>query len=281
MSDPYSVLGVAKTATDAEIKAAYRKLAMQFHPDQNPDDEGAEAKFKEISAAYDKVKDAEKRRKHDEENNFGATGWAHYRQHGPGNFDFRGGDFHNFEDMMNAFHGRHVPQNRHYNTSCTISMLDAFNGCEVILKVTQPHEREIKVKVPAGVDMGTRIRIPGAGEHVYKDKPAGDLYVQIIVLPDPVFSRQGKNLFSDVYVNAIDAMLGNPIPVRTIDGDEVEISPPAGFQSGWKVRITGRGMPVIASQTRGDHVVMVHLNLPNNLTEEQKKLLEEIKRLSN
>lgn len=280
MSDPYSVLGVAKTATDAEIKAAYRKLAMKFHPDQNPDDKDAEAKFKEISAAYDQVKDAEKRRKHDEANDFGAAGWAHYRQHGP-SFDFRGGEFHSFEDMMNAFHGRHTPQNRHYNTSCTISMLDAFSGCEVVLKVSQPHEREIKVKVPAGVDMGTRIRIPGAGEQVYKDQPAGDLYVQIIVQPDPVFSRQGKHLFSDVYVDAIDAMLGKPIPVRTIDGDDVEISPPAGFQSGWKVRIAGRGMPVIASQARGDHVVTVHLSLPNNLTDEQKKLLEEIKRLSN
>ena len=281
MSDPYSVLGVSREATDADIKAAYRKLAIQFHPDKNPGDKDAEEKFKAINAAYDQVKDADKRKKLDDQDNYGAAGWAHYRQSGQGNFDFRGGQFHDFEEMMNAFHGRHVQKNRHFNTACTISLLDAYNGCEVILKVNQPHEREIRVKVPAGVDMGTRIRVTGAGEQVYKDQPPGDLYVQINVLPDPVFSRQGKALFSDVYVSAIDAMLGNPIPVQTIDGDNIEITPQSGFQSGWKVRIAGRGMPIIGSQTRGDHIVMVHLSIPNDLNAEQKKLLEEIKRLSN
>lgn len=279
MTDPYSVLGVTSSATDAEIKAAYRKLAIQFHPDKNPGNDEAEAKFKAINAAYDQVKDPEKRRKHDDQSNFGSQGWGF--QQGPGNFEFRGGQFHDFDEMMNAFHGRHVPKNRHFNTTCTISMIDAFNGCEVILKVNQPTEREIRVKIPAGIDLGNRIRVPGAGEHVYKDQPAGDLYVQINILPDPVFSRQGKSLFSDVYVSAIDAMLGTPIPVPTIDGDNIEITPPAGFQSGWKIRIAARGMPVIGSQARGDHVVMVHLSVPNNLTDEQKKLLEEIKRLSN
>ena len=277
MTDPYSVLGVSSSATAAEIKAAYRKLAIQYHPDKNPGNSEAEAKFKEINAAYDKVKDPEKRRKHDDDAS-GAQGWESFRQ--SGNFNFRGGEFYDFEEMMNAFHGRHTAKNRHFNTACTISLLDAYNGCEVVLRVSQPTEREIRVKIPAGVDNGTRIRVTGAGEHVYKDQQPGDLYVQINVLPDPVFSRQGNALFSDVYVSAIDAMLGTPIPVQTIDGETVEITPPAGFQSGWKVRVAGKGMPIIASQARGDHVVMVHLTVPNNLTEEQKKLLEEIKRLS-
>lgn len=280
MSDPYSVLGVARSATDAEIKAAYRKLAIQHHPDKNPGDAASEEKFKEINAAYDKLKDADRRRQHDEEASFGATGWANFSSSGPGTFHFRGGEFHDFEEMMSAFHGRHVAKNRNFNTTCTISLRDAFRGCEVLLKVHAPTEREIRVKVPAGVDIGTRIRIPGAGENVIKDQPPGDLYVQVIIQPDPVFARQGKTLFSDVYVSAIDAMLGEAISVPTIDGDTVEITPQPGFQSGWKVRISGRGMPVIASQSRGDHVVTIHLNIPNDLTEEQKKLLSDIKRLS-
>lgn len=270
MTDPYSVLGIDSSASDADIKAAYRKLAIQFHPDKNPGNKDAEEKFKTINAAYDKIKEPEKRREHDSRSGGSTNGW-HFHQEG-----FDAGAF--FDEIMRNKHSNFNRRNRNYQTHCSISLLDAFNGCDIILKV---HEKEISFKVPAGVETGTRLRIQGAGDREFADLPPGDLIVQIVVQRDAVFARQGSIIYSDVYVSAIDAMLGLPITVQTLDGSSVDITPDAGLKSGSKVRIAGKGMPIVASHARGDHVVTFHLTIPDDISEEQKKLLEEIKRLSN
>lgn len=284
MSDPYVTLGVSRSSSDDEIKAAYRKLAMKFHPDQNPDKPEAEARFKEINAAYDQIKDSQKRAQH-EQTSFGQGGWGGFRPGGmgggPHHFEFTGGDFNSMDELLRAFHQRqHTPQNRNFNTTCAISLEDAYNGCEVILKVNQPTERDIRVKIPAGVDNGTRIRVHGAGENSIADQPPGDLHVVIQIIPHPFLERRGRHLYSTVEVSAIDAMLGLGIKVPTIDGDEVEITPPGGFKSGWMVRISNRGVTTVASPNRGDHIVTVVLTIPNELSADQKRLLEDIKRLS-
>jgi DnaJ-class molecular chaperone len=263
MSDPYSVLGLTKDATDAEIKVAYRKLAMTHHPDQNPGNAEAEAKFKQISAAYEEIKSPEKRMSHDQQGR-GQQGF---------NFGFNGT---NIDDLLRQFHEQASrPRNRNFNTQCVIDFNSAFRGCEVALKM--PDGREVRLKIPAGVDNGTRIRVQDGGETVHSDQPAGDLFVGIEVTPHPTFGRNGKQLFIETKISAIDAMLGTTVKVPTIDGEELEIQLPAGIQNGHTVRVAERGMPLVNSTIRGDMTVGVGITIPQNLSEKQIELLNEIK----
>jgi DnaJ-class molecular chaperone len=259
MTDPYSVLGVAHDASEDDIKTAYRKLAMKHHPDKNPGDADAENRFKEINAAYDSLKNGQKPQQQTFDFSFGFGG-------------------HSMEEILRGFTQQHVHRNRSYNTFCSISFADAFNGCEVSLDIVG---KEIKIKIPAGVDNGTRIRVAGAGENVHTDIPPGDLYVTMEVQPDPRFGRDGKHLFMETEIDAFEAILGFKARVETIDNDAVEFDLPAGLQHGHKHRIAGKGMPIIGTSDRGDLFVIVKVTTPTSLTERQIELLTEIKGLSN
>jgi DnaJ-class molecular chaperone len=275
MNDPYSVLGVAQDANDDQIKSAFRTLAKKHHPDANAGDPSAEGRFKEINSAYNAVNTAEKRAAlRNPTHDFG-----HRQQNGAHEFHFGfGGAPPDIEAMIREMQRRQQTTNRHYTSHCAIGFIDAFRGCEVNLKLL---DREIRLKIPAGVDNGTRIRVAGAGENVHAGTPPGDLFVTISIRPDLPFGRDGKYLFSDVSINAIDAMLGIKLKVLTIDGDEIEVEASPGVQTGHQIRISGRGMPVIGSDVRGDHIVTISVTVPSLVNERQIELLREIKSLQN
>ena len=269
MTDPYAVLGVSKDATDDQIKAAFRKLAMKHHPDQNPGNAEAEAKFKEINAAYETLKSPAKKAAHDQ-------GPQEF-QFRTGNRGFNGGQFgFNVDEILREFERQRSQQNRHYNATCSITLMDAFRGCEVNMNLG---EKEIRVKIPPGVDNGTRIRVAGGGENIHENSPPGDLFVAITVAPEPHLFREGRNLFSEVTVDAIDAMIGTTVRVNTIDAlVDMKIEP--GLASGARLRIAEHGMPPVGQGARGDHIVIVNIKLPDKLNEKQIDLLRQVKSLT-
>lgn len=271
MTDPYSILGVSREASDEEIKNAYRKLAKECHPDRNPGDASAEAKFKEIGAAYASIKDGTA-----QYGGAGGHGGFNPQEFG---FNFNFGGPHggaNIEDVIRQWASHQAQRNRNYNTRCTISFQDAFAGCEITLNIMG---KDIKIKIPAGVDNGTKIRVHGAGESVHSQSPPGDLYVNLDVLPDSRFGRDGKTLLREITVDCVEAMLGLKIQTETIDGDTVEFEVQSGVQHGHKYRLAGRGMPLVGTTERGDMIVIVNVSVPRNLTEKQIDLLKEFKGL--
>lgn len=283
MSDPYGILGVPRDATDEQIKIAFRKLAMQHHPDRNPGDPNAENKFKEINAAYDTLKNGGKRAAHDQQHSrqqhpFGFAGgnpfgFAGQQGGSPFGFEFNFGDM---GDFFREFNPQGHQQNRNFNTHCSISLKDAFNGCDINLKLSD--NREIRIKVPAGIENGTKIRVQNGGENVHANSQPGDLYVIIQVNDDSVYTRNAQHLFSTEKLNVFDAILGSTISVSTIDGEVLNIDLPPGSQHNHKIHIAGKGMPILGTPNRGDHIVNIELLFPP-LTDEQIELLKQIKSL--
>lgn len=251
MNDPYKILGLSPEATEDEVKKAYRKKAFEFHPDRNQGDKEAEEKFKEVTAAYDAIKNPRPQNPHGE--------------HSP----FRG-----FEDMMRGWMNQNVQ--RQALTRCSITLKDAYNGCEVVITVLN---KDIAVKIPAGVETGMRMRIPGAVDDPHSGETA-DLIVQIVVEDDENFVRNGPHLFTKISVNALDALLGETIDVVSIDGSVSRVTIPEGFVSGWKIRLPEKGMRIVGSHTRGDHFIVVDI-LVETLNDEQKELIKQIKSLQN
>ena len=270
MTDPFDALGVARDANDEQIKSAYRKLAMQWHPDQNPGNTTAEAKFKEIATAYDAIQTAEKRAALTQQTQgspFGGFQGFNF------NFNMGAGSV---EDILRGWAQQHSNHNRNYSTQCEIDFVQAFEGCEVNLKI---QDKDVWLKIPAGVDHGTRIRVGGGGENAYPSIPPGDLFVTVLVRSHPLWTRNGSNLFCNSPMNVIDAMLGTRVVVETLDGDTVEFDVQAGVQTGHRFRLEGRGVPVIGSTERGDMFVTIVLTTPENLSEEQIELLKKIRAL--
>lgn len=274
MTDPFSILGVTRDATDDQIKSSYRKLAMQYHPDRNPGDKAAEERFKEISAAYETLKDPIKRQF--------AQGQAQHgqRQRAPGGFEFSF-DGHNFqfEDIFSAFgHGR-PHRNNDLQTSYAITLEQAFHGAEIDLELrTRVGVRYARVTVPAGIDSGVRLRVQGEGERVYGNLPPGDLYVIIEVRPHQSYRRIQQNLTTHATIDAFDAMTGTTIDVMSLDGKTITVTVPAGVQVGQRLRVPGFGMPVLGTDVRGDLLVVVEVRIPANLSEDQ---IEQLRRIKN
>lgn len=348
--DYYEVLGVAKTASDDELKKAYRKLAKQYHPDMNPGNAEAEAKFKEINEAYEVLSDKDKRAKYDQfghagvDPNFGAGGFG-------GGFDM--GDI-DLGDLFGSFFGggfgggqRRADPNApkrgsSLRASITISFAEAMAGCEKELNVPrmencescggsgcapgttaeicpdcrgsgqvriqrggggfaftstapcskcrgtgklihQPcadcrgsgqvrRQRKIKVRVPAGIDDGQTISMRGQGNGGENGGPAGDLLVNVAVLPDPRFQREGSDLYTERPVSFTQAALGAELEIDTIDG-KVKYTLPAGTQPGTVFRLRGKGAPSVNGRGRGDQYVTVRVQVPTNLTGQQKDAL--------
>jgi molecular chaperone DnaJ len=347
--DYYEVLGVARTASEQEIKSAYRRLAVKYHPDKNPGDAAAEDKFKEAAEAYSVLSDADQRRRYDRfghagvSSSAGAGGWG---APGFGGIEDILGDLFGFGDVFGG--GSRAGSRRaaaqrgadlRYDLEITLE--DAAAGMTAQLRIprletcekckgsgaaegTQPEtcqtcsgagqvryqqgffsvartcgtcrgtgqviknpcdvckgtgrterEKTMEVKIPAGVETGSRLRIAGEGEAGAQGGATGDLYVVIHVSEHERFERQGSNLYSSVPINFSQAALGAEIIVQTLNGQQ-QVKIPAGTQTGTVFRLKGQGMPVLGGRGRGDLFVAVTVVTPTTLTREQRRILEQL-----
>jgi molecular chaperone DnaJ len=351
--DYYATLGCARDASGDDLKKSYRKLAMQFHPDRNPGDKQAEAKFKEINEAYDVLKDEQKRAAYDryghaafENGGAGAQGFGFTEGGGIGDiFEQMFGDFMGGQRRGN---GRGPRAGNDIRTGLEISLTDAFAGTKATLRVptrvsceacagtgsekgvggretcatcqgagkvraqqgffiieracptcggagqtirnpcricqgagTVQRERSLQVSVPAGVEDGTRIRVAGEGEAGGPGAPPGDLYVHVAIKPHPIFQRDAATVFCRVPLRMTQAALGADIDVPTIDGSMTRVKIPAGTQTGDQFRMRGKGFSVLRSAQRGDMLIQVQVEIPQNLTRKQRELLEEFEAEAN
>jgi molecular chaperone DnaJ len=299
--DYYSILGVNKDASEAEIKSAYRKLAREHHPDVAKNKEEAEKKFKEINEAYQVLGDKNKKAQYDQfgsagfnggsagGNPFGGGGNGYtytWNSSGGGN-PFGGADpFDIFEEVF-GFRGfgggNRAPQkgkNLYYQIS--ISFVDSIKGTTKKIRVGK---EEFDVKIPAGVNTGTELKLAGkGGEAPSKDLPNGDLFLAIVVEEVENFERHGADIYSIQPIKLTVAVLGAKVKVKTVDPKsssalgEVTLKIPAGTQEGTLFRIKESGVPRLRGGGRGDHFVKVTLVTPTKITKKQKKLLEELEK---
>ncbi len=339
--DYYEVLGLSRNASEADIKKAYRRLAMKYHPDRNPGKE-AEQRFKEVKEAYEVLSDPKKRSAYDQFGHAGVEGAGGFGT-GPG----AGGFSDIFNDVFGDIFGRaggsraHRGADLRYDLSLTLE--EAVAGTEVKIRIptlvdchhcagsgaragsrprtcttcggigqvrvqqgffsiqqTCPRcqgsgqliedpcprcrgrgkledRKTLSVRIPAGVDTGDRIRIPGEGAPGERGGPAGDLYVQVQVEPHPIFTREENHLFCEVPISFATAALGGELPVPTLDG-KVMLRIPPGTQTGKMFRIRGKGVKPVRGGPVGDLICRVVVETPVNLTERQKELLREFDR---
>ena len=295
--DYYAVLGVAKDTTDKEITKTYRKLARKYHPDTNPGNSAAEEKFKDISAAYDVLGDESRRKEYDEVRRAGPSAFgmngARGGHGGPGGFsggqpfDMGGADI---SDLIGQMFGGRGGRGRggvdprrgtDLEASLDISFLDAVNGTTTSLRLStegESNSREVNVRIPAGVDNGQRIRIKGRGEPGRNGSPAGDLLLTCNVGSHHLFGREGKNLTVQLPITFTEAALGANIEVPTLDGSTVTLRLKAGTQAGSRHRVKGKG--INANGESGDLIVSVDVVVPKDLTDKQKKLLQQLDEIS-
>lgn len=302
--DYYKVLGVDKKASTDEIKKAYRKLAMKYHPDRNPNDKKAEDMFKDINEAHEVLSDPEKRSRYDQLQN----SYASWQQAGgsPGSFrwedlfgggfggqtrvevhDYDGdfGDLGGFSDFFRTFFGGAAGQRtrqsagnrayavprqpRTYQQAVTISLHEAYHGTSRSLDVDGKRK---EIKIPPGVKTGTKVRASGAGPQ------DSDIYLVIDVSADPRFVRKGDDLLTDVGIDLPTAVLGGEVRVETFTGN-VMLKIPPGTQPGQTFRLAGKGMPQLRQKGKyGNLLVKANVKIPKNLSDKEKKLFEELRK---
>lgn len=295
--DYYEILGVPKTASDDEIKKAYRKLAVKYHPDRNPGDKEAEAKFKEINEAHEVLSDKQKRARYDQFGHAGvggassAYGGGAYNPFGNGgNFNFNGQTFHFdfgngaggsvFDDIIGDLFGfggrsRRPRRGADLQVAVTLTFEEAIFG---VTKTVSVDGKDLKVKIPAGIDDGQAVRLAGKGGPAPEGgSEPGDLYVRVRVKPHKNLTREGTIILSEETIDMVDAALGCEIDVETVDG-MVRMKVPAGTQSGTPFKLSGHGVPFRADGDRGPHIVTIVVETPKNLSRKQKELLEEFKK---
>ena len=280
----YTTLGVASTATAAEIKSAYRALAKKHHPDLNPGDAASEARFKEITNAFDILGDAEKRAKYDGEQ----TGFRYSNEQHQWNHTSHQGFGHSpdYENIMadimrrRAQRGAHGfaeyegVKNRDIQLTYTITLEEAFTGKEAKVKYKVGVEsREVLLKIPQGIQSGMKIRHVGQGDHAAKAVPAGDLFITIEIMPHSRFVRSGNDLTATAQIDYLQAMTGSSVDVPTIDGHTLRLKVPVGTEPGKVVRVVGRGMN--AARGRGDMFVEFNVVAPK-LSEDELIKIQEI-----
>lgn len=305
--DYYETLEVAKEASRDEIKKAYRKLALKYHPDKNAGDKAAEEKFKKISEAYAVLSDKEKRQQYD---TYGASGFHQrysqedifrgfdlndiLRQFGFGGGSFRstggfrttqgGGGFENIfgsAGMGNACGGRGCrPQptkGEDLTYEITITLNDVLHGAEKTINLRQNgRENNISVKIPKGIEAGKRLRLTGKGSPSQTGGAAGDLYLKINIAPHPLFVRDGDDLLMEQRIPFSEACLGTTIEVESLDGKIFKVKVPSGVQQESKLRIKGHGLPVGPMGSRGDIYVKIGVRIPKKLNREQKKVIKKL-----
>ena len=285
----YEVLGVSKNASDDEIKKAYRKLAIKYHPDKNPGDKEAEAKFKEINEAHDVLSDKQKRARYDQFGHAGVGGAGGGNPFGgAGNpfggfngqtFNFEFGNGGVFDDIIGNLFGfgagaRRPRRGADYQVAVTLTFEEAIFGTT---KTVDNNGTAMKVKIPAGSDDGMSIRLRGKGGPAPEGgTEPGDLYVRVRVKPHKSLMREGAIILSEQKIDMVDAALGCEVEVTTVDGP-VTMKVPAGTQSGTPFKLSGHGVPFRSDGDRGPHIVTILVETPKNLSKKQKELLEEFK----
>jgi curved DNA-binding protein len=273
--DYYSTLGLKRGATDAEIKKAYRSMAMKHHPDRG----GNEQKFKEVSAAYDVLSDPQKRQMYDMgvDPNRQQGG---FHQQSPFEFHFNSG---NFEDVFGGFgfggFGRQpIRRNRSLSINIELSLEDVLIGKELNAEVGIPNGKKkiINISIPPGVEHGQQIRYQGMGDDSLKDAQPGDLIINILIRSHEKFVRDGDNLIYEKTITAWDAMLGAGVEIETLDKKKITISIPPGTQPETILSCRGEGLPNIRHKVRGNLLMKVKVEIPKNLTDKQKQLVNSI-----
>ena len=296
--DYYKVLGLSKSASRSDIKAAFKKLAKKYHPDVNPGDTVAEEKFKEVSAAYEVLGDEDKRKKYDRFGSFdfGGSGpqdpysQGFWQQGGFSNIDIEDifGDIFGFSGAKRAqkskmnfdfrtFGGgggaRQSTKGSDIQWTLPVDFVDAVQGCQK--QILLPNGQKVKVKIPAGVDTGSKVRLKGKGNPGVAGGANGDLIIETQVRPHSYFKREGDDIHLDVEVDLIEALRGAKVTVPTVEGS-VELSIPKGIQGGQKLRLKERGATNLKTKVRGHQYVHVRIKLPANLTEDELEQLEKI-----
>ena len=326
--DYYQVLGVSRTATEKEIKQAYRKLARKWHPDVNPGDKSAEQRFKEMNRAYEVLSDAGKRKKYDQYGErweradefakAGAqgAGWDFPGRGGGTVFEFEGtpgesGDI--FENLFSGFQmggrgrtSRRPRRGQDVEQPVEVTLEEAFQGTARLLqtqaedtcpncaglgsiqnkpcpmcrgsgKVLRP--KRLEVKIPSGVNDGSKVRVAGEGGPGMGGGPRGDLYLVVKVLPHNVFERTDGDLQVEVTVPLVVAMLGGEVDVPTLKGKKIVLKIPAETQNGRVFRLVGQGMPHLGGGSKGDLFTKVKVALPTGLNPQEKELFQELRKL--
>ncbi|MGD0278866.1 MAG: DnaJ C-terminal domain-containing protein [Smithella sp.] len=315
--DYYQVLGIDKKASADEIKKAYRKLALKWHPDKNPNNKGAEEKFKKISEAYAVLSDTEKRQQYDQ---FGSA--DQYRQQysqedifrnfdldeilrgfgfggarGPGRTTFRtttrrGGGGSSRDDYEDPFAGlfgggmggggrqqyQEMPQkgqDAEYNLSISLEE-SVFGADKKISFQLENRIEDINVKIPPGISSGKKLRLPGKGLSGYNGAPSGDLYLNINVLPHPIYARDGNDLYTEKTIKFTQAALGSSIDVSTLDGSVKRLKISPGTQNNTKIRMKGYGVPGLKGAAKGDLYVKINVEVPRKLSDRQAKLIQQL-----
>jgi curved DNA-binding protein len=309
--DYYQILGVEKKASADDIKKAYRKLAVKWHPDKNPNNKAAEEKFKKISEAYAVLSDPEKRQQYD---NVGSDQFSQrYSQEDIfrgvdldeilRSFGFGGGSrgggrtfrtttrkggapSPEFEDPFSSLFGNiggrqqysHMPQkgqDAEYNLS--ISLEESVFGTEKTISFQKENRiEELNVKIPAGISTGKKLRLPGKGMPGYDGGPNGDLYLNINIMPHPIFARDGNDLYLEKSISFTHAILGTSIDVTTLDGTAKRIKIAPGTQNNTKIRMKGYGVPGLKGATKGDLYIKINVEIPKKLSERQIKLVKQL-----
>lgn len=271
MSDYYEILGVPKTASQQEIKSAYRKLAVLHHPDKGGDIN----KFQEISEAYDTLSDTGKRAAYDNPQTNNNQG-----------FGFNGGMPPGFEDLFSegspfgnifGFKSR-TPTNSNIQFSTSINLEDVFYGKEIIANVTLPSgvEQTINIKIPVGIHDGSTLRLAGMGDDSIKNAPRGDILLAIHINHHPEYFRSGDDLIKEIEVSCIDAMIGTTIEITTIDDRKLHTEIPAGTQNDTVFNLAGFGLPNFNSpDRRGRLLLKTKIKIPI-LSDEQKEELRKL-----
>ena len=294
--DYYKILGVNKNASSDEIKKAYRKLALKYHPDKNPGNKEAEEKFKKMSEAYAVLSDDQKRKNYDQ---FGSTDSFKqrfsqedifrgfdvneiFRDLG---FNFRGnvrqGGFSrtvSFEDLFGGQSYSHRPQKGEdlfYNIS--ISLEESVFGAEKKIMIKKSgRAEEIQFKIPKGINSGKRLRLAGKGEISLNGGTSGDLYLNISLLPHPIFARDGNDIYINRSITYSQATLGTVLDVPALDGSIKRIKVPPGTQGNTKIRMKGLGVPATRQSVAGDQFVKINIDVPRQLSGKQATLIKEL-----
>jgi curved DNA-binding protein len=289
--DYYKILGIDKTASEEDIKKAYRKLARKLHPDLNPDDKQAHQKFQQINEANEALSDPEKRKKYD---TYGKD-WQHADQfeqqkksraqsqtHSQGGQQFYDGndeDFSSFFGSMFGGSGRRSQakfKGQDYNAELKMNLTDALLTHQQVLTV---NGKQIRITIPAGVENGQVIKLKGHGSPGANGGPAGDLFITFSIAPHPDFKRLGNDLYTTIKIDLYTALLGGDTTIETLTG-KVKLKVNAETQPGTKIRLKGKGFPVYKKDNEfGDLYVTYEVELPTNLTDEQKKLFTELSKL--